>query len=237
MPEPVFIVRELVASGRWGERIVSGAGWLELHVDAGHYVLDDAEPVVIAYDILTDATWERETLTLHRGGQRLELRGPRELNRAWGLVIERACALPEVALGLRMLGSGRGGSAALQGRFFGPLLQVRRSLQEPDAIDRRVARLDAAALEQRFAAAVMQLAAERFPADAPHRRSLEAHLEEAIEPLVAQIGVLGSASEALRAAGEGNRFVAWRAWTVQLRRVFLEADRSWSLILRHLEPR
>jgi hypothetical protein len=237
MPDPLLVVPDLVASGRWGDRRLEGHGTLLLYVEEGF--LDDAsgEQLVLAYGTLTDATWERETLTFHRASDQLSLRGPRELSRAWGLVVEQACMLPEVARGLRMLGTARGGSSAMQARFFGPLLSARRRLQDPDAMERRVAQFDAAGLSRRLSAAVVEFATERHPADAPRRRALEAHLEEALEPLQHQLAALAEATEAIRGAGSGSRFVAWRVWTRLLRRVFLEADRAWGHMVRHLEPR
>lgn len=237
MPEPLLVVREVVAEGYWDDRPVAGGGTLVLHLDEGAFTDEARDAVIVSYQALTDATWERETLTLHRGSDLLALRGPRQLSRAWGVVVEQACALPEVARGLRSLGTVRGGAPLLQSRFFGPLLLARRRLQEPDALERRVMQFDARALAQRLEGAILEFALERYPTDPPRRRAMEAHLEEAMEPLLAQLARLAEASSGLRDAPGGGRFIAWRDWTVMLRRVFLEADRSWARMVRQLEPR
>jgi hypothetical protein len=187
------------------------------------------EPFVIApYSAFTDATWAGDTLTLYRYTDSLAISGSRELNRAWGLVMERACILPEMTRGLRSLGTTRGGSAQLQTRFFGPLLLARRRLQEPNALQWRVAHFDARVLSNQLVQTIHELALERFPESPPDRRALEAELGEALEPLAATLHVLADATDRIRSDPDGQRFVAWRAWTRQLRRVFLEADRAWS---------
>ncbi|MGQ0647977.1 MAG: hypothetical protein ACT4P7_10425, partial [Gemmatimonadaceae bacterium] len=216
-------------------RHVDAGGTLVLFADEGLFEQASGDHLIVTWAALTDATWERETLTLHCADDALALRGPRELSRAWGLVVEHACALPEVARGLRSLGTSRGGSAVLQSRFFGPLLAARRRLQDPEAMERRVTQFDAMALTQRLNAAIAEFASDHHPADPPRRRALEAHLEEAIEPLVRQLALLADATQALHAAPDGSRFVAWRVWTRLLRRVFLEADRAWTQIVRQLE--
>jgi len=235
--EPLLIVPGVVLAGSWHQRRVQGSATLlvfaneaQLHDDAGKHL-------AVPYDELTDATLDRETLSLHAGGDQLRLGGPRELTRAWGLIVEQACALPEVTRGMRTLGTTRGGAAALQSRFFGPLLAARRRLQDPDALERRVMQFDAEALTQRLHASITEIAAERHAENPPRRRSLEAHLEEALEPLTIQLAALREATEALHQVESGARFVEWRLWTRRLRRVFIEADRAWAQMVRQLEPR
>ena len=237
MPDPLLVVPSVAASGRWDDRDVQGRGTLVLGVEEALLEQASVGQLVLEYAALTDATWERETLTLYRAADVMSLQGPRELSRAWGLVVERACALPEVARGLRTLGTVRGGSSTLQARFFGPLLAARRRLEAPDATERRAGQFEAAALAARLRAAIGEFAAERHPGDAPRRRAMEAHLEEAIEPLLERLDALARAATAVEGAASGARFTAWRGWTRQLRHVFLEADRAWGHMIRHLEPR
>lgn len=236
-PEPLLVVPGVVLAGTWHQRQVQGIATLQLHLHEAQLHDDAGKHVSLPYDELTDATWERETLTLHSRDDQLKLNGPRELSRAWGLIVEHACALPEVTRGMRTLGTTRGGAAALQSRFFGPLLVARRRLQEPDALERRVMQFDTEALSQRLHASITEIAAERHAENAPRRRSLEAHLEEALEPLTVQLAALREATEALHQVEAGARFVEWRLWTRRLRRVFLEADRAWAQMVRQLEPR
>jgi hypothetical protein len=235
--EPLLIVPGVVLSGAWHHRRVQGIATLLLFPGEGQLHDDEGKHLTLSYEDLTDATWERDALSLHARTDVLRLSGPRELNRAWGLVVEQACALPEVTRGMRTLGTSRGGTAALQARFFGPLLAARRRLQEPDALERRVMQFDAESLTQRLHASITEIAAERHPENAPRRRSLEAHLEEALEPLTVQLAALREATDALHQVAAGSRFVEWRLWTRRLRRVFLEADRAWAQMVRQLEPR
>lgn len=235
--EPLLAVPGVAIEGTWRGNRVRGSATLVLLEETWQLHDRGEARLTERYEDLTDATWEREALGLHRATDALSLRGPRELSRAWALVLERACALPEVARGLRMLGSPRGGSAALQQRFFGPLLAARRRLQEPEALERRATQFDAVALGQRLKGAIAEFAASRHPEDPPHRRSLEAWLEEGVEPLLAALDRLSESTEALHRAPGGGRFTEWRLWTDRLRAVFLEADRAWAHIISHLEPR
>lgn len=235
--EPLLTVRHVTATGTWLDKRMDAVATLALMPDDAELSDDAGAQLLVPYATLTDATWERETLVLHSRRGVLALRGPRELSRAWAMVVEQACALPEVTRGMRSLGTARGGSAALQARFFGPLLAARRRLQEPDALERRVTQFDPLALTQRLNVTIGELATERHPNDAPRRRSVHAHLEEAVEPLQAQLAALTEATAGVHAAAVGRRFVEWRLWTQRLRRVFLEADRAWSRIVQQLETR
>jgi hypothetical protein len=189
------------------------------------------------YALLTDATWAGGELGLHweRGAARV--RGGEALAPAWARIVASACALPEVARGLRSLGTRRGGKADLQRRFFGPLLVGRRRLEEPDSMEWRLAHFDARVVRRQIDEALAGIARERHPASPPHRRALGAALDEAVEELAVQLELLDRAADAARMGAEGRRFVAWRAWTTQLRAVFVEADRAWPRILAALDER
>lgn len=229
MPDHVLEVTGVVARGTWAEREALVRGNLVLDDHAASLSSGSEEPFLIApYSAFTDATWVGETLTLYRYSDSLAISGSRDLNRAWGVVVERACILPEMTRGLRSLGTPRGGSAQLQTRFFGPLLLARKRLQVPDALEWRVTHFDARALSARLVETIHELAMERFPESPPDRRALEAELGEALEPLAATLHVLAESTERVRSEPDGQRFVSWRAWTRQLRHVFLEADRAWS---------
>lgn len=229
MPDRVLEVTGILARGTWALHVTHVEGTLLLDEHAASLASGSGAAYEIApYSALTDATWAGETLTLYRHDEVLAISGSRELNRAWGVVVERACILPEMTRGLRSLGTSRGGNAELQTRFFGPLLHARRRLQEPDALEWRVTHFDARALSARLDATIRELAMERFPESPPDRRALEAELSEALEPLAGTLDVLAAAAERIRSDPDGQRFVTWRDWTRQLRRVFLEADRAWS---------
>lgn len=232
---PVLVLSRVTVRGRWAGIDFDEGGALHLHASEGR-VLTTRGEIRFAWRHLTDATLEQATLHLHRAPEALALAGPADLPRAWAHVVAGACEVPELARGLRSLGSARGGDAERQLRFFGPLLAARRRVEAPDAVERRVAQFDAATVSQRLADAVRALAAERHPADPRLQRALGAHLEEALEPCLAALQALADAAEGVHGAVEGLRFVAWRRWTSTLRRVFVEADRSWSAVARHLDP-
>lgn len=231
-PAPLLVVHGLTIGGRWSGRALDGAGGLVIERAAGKVATEQLR-VTIAWRALTDATLERGALALYQGEDVLVLTGSPELTRAWGIIVERACPMPEFARGLRTLGR-RGADEALESRFFGPLLAARRRVANPDAVERRVAQFDTSALADRWRAEMEQLAAVRFAADGPRRRALAAHLEEALEPCLSALEGLGASADAVFAAPAGTRFEAWRRWTGQLRRVFIEADRAWHHVSLHL---
>jgi hypothetical protein len=235
MPDDSLVVPDVLIVGRWENREVRLAGELTLSPTGVSMNGSDGAQLVARYPQLTDATWRESTLTLHRTPDSLDVRGGATLAAAWARIVREACAAPEMARGLRALGTRRGGDADLQRRFFGPLLTARRQLEEPDAVERRLAQFDTASLIKRMQDNLAQLAADRFPTSPPHRRALEAHFAEATEPLFAILGTLDDAGDAVRNVADGTRFVAWRRWTWLLRRVFIEADRSWGKILVALD--
>lgn len=240
MPDRLLEVTGILARGTWALRPAHVEGTLLLDEHTASLAAGGVAHEIAPYSAFTDATWASETLTLYRHDETLSISGSRELNRAWGVVVERACILPEMTRGLRSLGTSRGGNAQLQTRFFGPLLHARRRLQEPDALEWRVTHFDARALTGRLEATIRELAMERFPESPPDRRALEAELSEALEPLAGTLEVLAGAADRIRSDPDGQRFVTWREWTRQLRRVFLEADRAWSSMadtLRQAPPK
>ena len=236
MPDAGIEVTGISVRGTWAQRPALVEGTLVLDEHAATLVSAGDDPWVIApYTALTDATWGEGILTLYRSSESLTITGSRDLNRAWGMIVERACTLPEMTRGLRSLGTSRGGSTQLQSRFFGPLLLARRRLQEPEEPEWRVSQFDALALSNRLSATIDELALERYPESPPDRRALEAELGEALEPLSNSLAVLAAATRRIGTEGDGARFVAWRVWTRQLRRVFLEADRAWASMTQSLQ--
>jgi len=146
-------------------------------------------------------------------------------------VLDRCRALPELTRTLRNLGSRRGSrarrqtSAADQRRFFAPLLDARRAATGTVAPGDAIAAFAAAALLESFTGALRDFAVQRHPEEGPHRRALEAELEELTEPLLASIRLLGeTAAHASESIDDLRR---WRAWAGQLRATFETADRVW----------
>lgn len=230
--QPLVALPEVMVQGAWEGRGIRGSGALMIHRGTGEVRAGEGR-VEVVWRQLSDAVFDRGVLSLHRGPDQLSVTGPADLPRAWGVIVEQACPMPEFARGLRALGS-RGGDGELQARFFAPLLAARRRVADPDTVERRVAQFDGAALARRWNADLAQLAALRHPTDAPRRRALEAHLEEALAPCLAALDDLQVESGAVHAAVPGTRFLAWRRWTGTLRRVFIAADRAWHHISLHM---
>lgn len=148
-------------------------------------------------------------------------------------VLAHCCTLPELTRTLRAFGSRRGQrmsrrtGAAEQQRFFGPLVEARRSAARGgsaspfDAIEC----FDAAAIEAAINATLAQFAMERYGESGPARRALEAELTELAEPLYMTLVRLGETAVIARQANGDLR--AWRAWCGALKRVFEAADRAW----------
>jgi hypothetical protein len=229
---PLSALPDVMVQGAWGGRSVRGPGTLVVHRGKGEVVAGE-DQVDVVWRQLSDAVFERGILSLHRGTDQLTMTGPGDLPRVWGIIVEQACPMPEFARGLRALGR-RGGDGELQARFFAPLIAARRRVADPDTVERRVGQFDGAALARRWTTDVAQFAALRHPTDAPRRRALEAHLEEALEPCLVALDNLQAESAAVHAAVAGTRFLAWRRWTGTLHRVFIEADRTWHHVSLHL---
>jgi hypothetical protein len=234
MPDENLLVPRVDVTGRWEGRVVRLSGSLTLE-GAGVAVRGrEGFVLTVPYGLLTDATWQASTLTLHRAPETLDVRGGSMLATVWARIVRDACSAPEVARGLRSLGTVRGGSGDLQRRFFGPLLLARRRLEEPEAPEWRLSQFHATELSRRLQESLHALAADRFPGSPPHRRALEAELGEVTEVLFDRLRALDDAAEAVRGSVDGTRFLAWRAWTGQLRAVFVEADGAWTRVLSAL---
>ena len=181
-----------------------------------------------------------DELTLYlRDGDVIEVTGPSRLSAIAVAIEEDARALGEMTRGLRSLGARRRGAAAgsEQSRFFAPLLKARRLAEKahvgrgPDPL----AAFDGEALRTAFAAAIAELARERYPESAPDRRALEAELEECAEPLLDGMTSIVTAANAVRRGSDDSRLMHWRAWSGEVRAIFERADRCWLAMAAALE--
>ncbi|MFN8571638.1 MAG: hypothetical protein U0132_06225 [Gemmatimonadaceae bacterium] len=236
MPDAPVDVRDVMLQLTWMGEDYAGRGRLrlfehELVVD----VTGAARVIRIAYAALSGADLRSGALTLYAPhGQLVALAAP-GIEGAWLAVQERACALPELTIGLRALGSRHGGDAALQGRFFAPLLAARRRLEEQRDLEWRLVAFDAEDLRQLTTTVLRDMVAERTFDTAALRRSLEAQALDEAEGLHAALESLGVAAEDVRRAADAERFEAWRAWASRARVVFVEADRCWLAVRPLLE--
>jgi hypothetical protein len=232
---PEFAIARL--SGTWFDRPRSGGARLRLGESALEVLPVAGEPIVTAYASLSGAGFRTGCLTMHGAGGQLLLEAVTGLDRAWVALVERACPVPEFTRGLRALGSRRGGDASAQARFFAPLLQARRRLEEAADVDRRVDAFAAEALSERMRQVIGGLAAEWYPQEGPDRRALEAELSDALTAVFARLTALGAAASRVRAASDATRFDQWRLWLDEVAALFADADRGWSVAAGILPPR
>ena len=236
-------VRLRRVAGTWGQIALDGPGMLRLREHSLELVTSRGVPIVATYDTLSGAGWHTGKLFIHSAAGVVELEGETGLERAWGALTALSCPIPEFTRGLRTFGSRRDGArksgasdAAAQTRFFAPLLQARRRLEEEGDLDRRLTAFAAPLLAERMTLVLAQLAAEYHPGSAPDRRALEAELLEAVAPLFEGLDLLKAADERYRSAADDRRFVAWRGWTRHVAAVFAAADRSWRAAIPLLPP-
>lgn len=233
MPEPEVEVPFATAIGRWGPMAITGPGQLRLTSET---LTIDAPggSVRVRYADLDGGGWRTGAISIHAGADSATIEATRGLQDAWVTLVARACPLPELARGHRLLGSRRGGPADAQGRFMAPLVQARRRLEEGADLDARVAALDARALRERIDLALQAIAKETYPVSLPDRRALEAELEETMTAFFASLDALETTARGFRGAAEPVRFSAWRDWVTAVASVFAEADRGWSGVARLL---
>jgi hypothetical protein len=130
MPEPDLAVDVSSALVEWGALRLSGRGTLRLTSDTLQLEVPGGDLLVARYDELRGGGWRTGVLTVHGETGNAVVESMRGLDLAWVSLVERACPLPELARGHRLLGSRRGGSIDAQARFLAPLLQARRLVQE-----------------------------------------------------------------------------------------------------------
>jgi len=217
------------ATGRWCRRSVAGDVTLFVeHAEVVVRVESNGEELAVALAELAGVSWRTGVLALYLAEDELQLQATEGLDRAWHVLLQRACALPEVARGLRALGTPHGVWAEAHARFFAPLLQARRRLEGDEPMDWKVAGFDTTVLAERMRGVLATLALERYASRPPYRLALEAGLLQASEPMFRQLDRLALAARAVHAGDDARRFVEWRSWAAELRALFVDADRSWS---------
>lgn len=136
--------------------------------------------------------------------------------------------LPELARGLRALGSARDGRGGpMQSQFFHALIEARRRAADARTPAARVSAFDVADLSKALERFLDRLLAEWPDKRDSVKRALRAELKERVAPYSAALARLGHMSAAVLEAGEATRLSAWRAWTAQLVGTFQAADLAW----------
>ncbi|HEX7122649.1 MAG TPA: hypothetical protein VF178_09800 [Gemmatimonadaceae bacterium] len=236
MPDETLEVAIAAVSGRWGTNELPASGVLRLGADAVQLVAGGVVALEVPYRSLSGASWRKGRLTLHGSAGSLVVEADRGLDRAWRELVSRACPVPEFTRGLRVLGSPRAQAHDSETRFFAPLIQARRRVEDEGEPERRVAAFAARHLVERYRQLLTTLATEAHPDSAPDRRALEAELFEATEALLARLDEVQQAAGQFEAASENIRFDQWRIWVERVAAVFAEADRSWVAMSQVLPP-
>lgn len=235
--EPIEGRFPVAASGSWRGAAVAGDQVLELTAEDVALVAPGGERVVLPLGTLEGVAWVDGVLALAFAHGTLALRGEARLGAAARDVVTRACEPGELTLALRTFGShrrGAGGGAEMQRHYFEPLLAARKKLARAADPRGQLAALDARALVasyEDFAHRVAARSGGLAPAD---QRALEAHLDEAIDPLLAALRALEERAGTLRTSGSERNVAAWREWARGVAEVYAAADRCWPAVARLL---
>lgn len=226
MPERDVDVRDVQLRITWDGESVSTRGRIRL---SEHELLVEVgtSRIRLACSAIQGAELRLGTLTVFSDRGTIASSEDTALQHFWMELTRRACTLPELTVGLRALGSRRGGDPDLQGRFFAPLISARRRLEEQESIEWRLAAFDAEDLRGRTTEVLRALVAERASLRPSARRSLEAQVLDEADGLFGALAALGDAADAVRSGDDANRFVDWRLWAARARDVFVQADRCW----------
>lgn len=222
-------MREVRLRISWDGASVERSGRLLL---AEHELLAEVDTVRIRlpYASIHGADLRLSTLTIFADRATIAASDSDRLQSFRIALCARACALPELTVGLRALGSHRGGDPDLQGRFFAPLLAARRRLEGQDTVEWRLAAFDADDLRRQTMETLREMVAEFVPNRAPARRSLEAQVLDEAEPLLNAMDALGEAAYLVRSADDARSYLCWRSWAARARDVFVQADRCWMAV-------
>jgi hypothetical protein len=129
MPEEQLLIPRAKAEGEWHGLPVHGEGRVRLH-QRGLVLAwaggDGTSEWRVPFTELSGVMLRGGALVLCSRGGNVTLTSNYTLAGLWRELLDRACALPELARGARTVGSRRGGDPATQARFFAPLLEARR---------------------------------------------------------------------------------------------------------------
>jgi hypothetical protein len=213
----------------WRGAEIAGPGTFELLANSARVCVPSAGlDIVMPFSALDGGRVSIGQLTLYpSNGDVVELSGAAELGESGRHLRARACTLPELTLALRGLGSPRGHPGPDHDRYFGPLLAARRAAQRASDPSGRLAAMRGSALEVELERVLHTFAEERFPASPPHRRALEAELDDLATPVRTSLRRLDDAARAVATASDDTAFVWWRAWAAECRALFAHADACW----------
>jgi hypothetical protein len=195
--------------------------------DDGLHLRADARTITVPYGRIDGVTLRDDALTIAAGAIQVTIGGAPlgALTTLAADTIAHSSRLPELARASRALGAARAGSEAAYDRVFAILLEARRRAELAPDFGERIAAFASYKLRQSLERTVAELAHARYPDAPPYRRSIEAELLDALEPLFVAVDALAPAAVEVQSADALTRLAAWRGWVAAARRVFDVADR------------
>jgi hypothetical protein len=235
MPDEQLLVPRAHASGTWQGVTLAGDAKVRLHqrgiVLAWH---EGGNEWRVPFTELSGVALQSDTLMLCGQDGCVVLTSNYKLHDLWQAVLERACALPELARGARTVGSRRGGDPATQARFFAPLLEARKRAELQDTAEGKIKALDGREIAARLTEHLNALAQARWPTNPPEQRALGAELEECCEAMLFGCHLLAEAADVWFETPDQERLDAWRAWVHAAARLFEASDRAWGRVAEAL---
>jgi hypothetical protein len=235
MPDDSLLVPHARATGAWHGVVLAGEARVRLHqrgiVLAWHEQGEGGSEWRVPFSELSGVVLSADALVLYGAAGSVTLTSAYRLQALWQALLERACALPELARGARTVGSRRGGDPATQARFFAPLLDARRRAELQDSAEGKVRALDGRDIAARVTDLLAAVARARWPHDLPEQRALGAELEECCEGMLAACAVLAEAADTWFETPDQERLAAWRAWVVAAARLFEASDSAWGRVV------
>ncbi|MGQ0642993.1 MAG: hypothetical protein ACT4P6_19790 [Gemmatimonadaceae bacterium] len=243
MPDEQVLVPRAHATGDWRGNTVAGDARVRLHQRGIVLAWHDARGGSgasegregsewrVPFSDLSGVALRGDALVLYGAAGSVTLTSSYHMHGLCQAVLERACALPELARGARSVGSRRGGDPATQARFFAPLLDARRRAELQADAEGKVRALDGRAVAARVTELLTAVARARWPNDLPEQRALGAELEECCEGMLAACQTLAAAADAWFETPDQERLDAWRAWVAAAARLFEASDRAWGRVV------
>lgn len=231
MPDEQLLVPRAVATGTWHGVVLLGEAKVRLHQRG--IVLswqDGSNEWRVPFTELSGVALQSDALLLCGRAGCVTLTSNYKLHGLWQAVLERACALPELARGARTVGSRRGGDPTTQARFFAPLLDARRRAELQETAEGKVTALDGREIASRVTEYLEALARARWPNDPAEQRALGAELEECCDSMLLACRALAEAADAWFETPDQERLDAWRAWVHAAARLFEASDRAWGRV-------
>lgn len=228
MTDDLVFVPRARAAGDWGGTVVEGEVRVRVHPRGIVLAWSDGRAEWrVPFTEMSGFTLRADALVLFGAAGSLSLTSAQQLPALCDAMLDRACALPELARGARSVGSRRAGDPATQARFFAPVLEARRRAELQPTVEGKVRAMDGSTIAAQVTAILGDAARARWPNDLPEQRALGAEFEECCEGLFIACDALNAAAREWIDAPDELRLSLWREWVMAAARVFSAADRAW----------